>query len=192
MFIANASPLFLGPTRQPGNLEETPAPGRVLSVDQALRLNPSPQPVPKHVAAKLFEYQYRSAVDDALRIDVARGNAPYAEVRVNGEVVARLDNSGASETWGSAAGLITGEGEPFGPGPELAQWRAERIARALGGTVVKADTAISQQQWSTEAREAAGRAEAQEAEFQKGLAAYLTKRWSAYEQLYGAALAKDA
>jgi hypothetical protein len=32
-------------------------------------------------------------------------------------------------------------------GPDLAQWRAERIAKAVGGTVEKAPTAIMQSAW---------------------------------------------
>ena len=32
-------------------------------------------------------------------------------------------------------------------GPDLAQWRAERIAKAVGGTVEKASTAITQSAW---------------------------------------------
>jgi hypothetical protein len=32
-------------------------------------------------------------------------------------------------------------------GPDLAQWRAEHIAKAVGGTVEKASTAITQSEW---------------------------------------------
>ena len=32
-------------------------------------------------------------------------------------------------------------------GPDLAQWRAEHIAKAVGGTVEKASTAITQSAW---------------------------------------------
>jgi hypothetical protein len=78
-------------------------------------------------------------------------NAPqnlYAEVKVNGKVVARLYNSGCSETSNVVgADLQDFLMNPDGSGPQLAQTRAERIAAAVGGTVVKASTAQTQAQW---------------------------------------------
>ena len=44
-----------------------------------------------------------------------------------------------SETWQDPPGLKGG--------PDLAQSRAERIAKAVGGTVEKASTAIAQSAW---------------------------------------------
>lgn len=74
-------------------------------------------------------------------------NQPFAEVYKNGKVVARLDNGGGATTWGTADGIISGVNEPYSGGPELARWRAEKIAAALGGTVKIADTAQTQSQW---------------------------------------------
>ena len=79
-------------------------------------------------------------------------NAPqntYATVKVNGKVVATLDNSGGvamTNQAGAMVGDLLGPGAPNG-GPDLAQWRAERIAKAMGGTVEKASTAIPQSAW---------------------------------------------
>ena len=82
----------------------------------------------------------------------------FAEVRKNGQVVAQLYNNGTSVTYGLAEGLIDGVGEPFDGGPELAQWRAAKIARELGGTVKMASTAQTQSQWQiTDAAEDARR-----------------------------------
>lgn len=82
----------------------------------------------------------------------------FAEVRKNGQVVAQLYNNGTSVTYGLAEGLIDGVGEPFDGGPDLAQWRAAKIARELGGTVKMASTAQTQSQWQiTNAAEGARR-----------------------------------
>jgi hypothetical protein len=82
----------------------------------------------------------------------------FAEVRKNGEVVARLYNDGSSATYGLADGIIDGVDEPFDGGPQLAQWRAAKIARELGGTVKMASTAQTQSQWQiTDAAEDAVR-----------------------------------
>ncbi|HWU15585.1 MAG TPA: hypothetical protein VN157_16425 [Caulobacter sp.] len=71
----------------------------------------------------------------------------FAEVYKDGKLVARLYNGGSSATYGAADGIITGENEPYDGGPQLAQWRANKIASALGGTVKQADTAQTQSQW---------------------------------------------
>ena len=79
-------------------------------------------------------------------------NAPqniYATVKVNGKVVATLYNGGSSMMTNAAAGSVGDLQDPPGlnGGPDLAQSRAERIAKALGGTIEKAPTAITQSQW---------------------------------------------
>jgi hypothetical protein len=71
----------------------------------------------------------------------------FAEVYKNGQLVARLYNGGSSVTYGKADGIITGADEPYDGGPQLAQWRANKIASALGGTVKMAGTAQTQSQW---------------------------------------------
>lgn len=74
----------------------------------------------------------------------------YAEVRVNGEVVATLTNNGfmiSSNAMGARLQKILGA-EDTTAGPALAQQRAEKIARALGGEIVKAATAQTQSQWN--------------------------------------------
>ena len=82
----------------------------------------------------------------------------FAEVRKNGQVVAQLYNDGSSTTYGLADGIIDGVDEPFDGGPQLAQWRAAKIARELGGTVKMASTAQTQSQWQiTDAAEDARR-----------------------------------
>jgi hypothetical protein len=82
-------------------------------------------------------------------------NAPqniYATVKVDGKVVATLFNGGSSWTT-NAVGAKVGNldpdrnGSPPG-GPNLAQWRAEYIAKVVGGTIEKAPTAITQSQWT--------------------------------------------
>ena len=78
-------------------------------------------------------------------------NAPqniYATVKVNGKVVATLYNAGSSAMTNDAAGKVGDWQDPPGLlGPDLAQWRAELFAKAVGGTVEKASTAITQSAW---------------------------------------------
>ena len=90
------------------------------------------------------------AADAAFATEVP-DNAPqniYATVKVKGNVVATLYNAGSSAMTNEAAAKVGDLQDPPGlGGPDLAQWRAERIAKAVGGTVEKASTAITQSQW---------------------------------------------
>lgn len=73
----------------------------------------------------------------------------YAQVKVDGKVVATLYNGGSSTITNAAAGKIGNLQDPPGlSGPDLAQWRADSYAKLLGGTVEKAPTAITQSQWT--------------------------------------------
>ena len=79
-------------------------------------------------------------------------NAPqniYATVKVNGKVVATLYNGGSVAMTNAAAATVGDLQDPPGlnGGPDLAQSRANRIAEAVGGTVEKASTAITQSAW---------------------------------------------
>ena len=100
------------------------------------------------MAAKqdMLRLQYSQAADTANNPTYA----PYAAVVVNGVVVAKIDNHGFVETTnamhGSCADAIkeADAGSRGSSGPELAQARAEKIAEAMHGTIVKAPTAMSQ------------------------------------------------
>jgi len=69
----------------------------------------------------------------------------YARVEVNGKTVATFSNDGYATTAGSFGG-IDWENDAVG-GPQLAQRRAEQVAKAKGGTVVMSSTAMTQEQW---------------------------------------------
>lgn len=79
-------------------------------------------------------------------------NAPentYAQVKVDGKVVATVYNSGVTAMSNAAAAELSDVQDPPGLlGPNLAQWRANTYAKILGGTVEKASTAIRQDQWT--------------------------------------------
>jgi hypothetical protein len=80
-------------------------------------------------------------------------NAPqntYATVTVNGKVVANLYNGGSCAMTNAAAAQVGTWQDPPGlfGGPDLAQWRAELIAKAVGGKIEKAPTAIRQSEWT--------------------------------------------
>lgn len=68
----------------------------------------------------------------------------YAEIKVGGRTVAKVFNSGVAETPNGLNVDLTDDGQ----GPSLAQIRAEEIAKAMGGKIVKADTAQTQSQWA--------------------------------------------
>jgi len=83
---------------------------------------------------------------------IVADNAPentYAQVKVDGKVVATLYNGGSSAMTNAAAAKVGKLEDPPGlSGPDLAQWRADNYAERLGGTVEKAPTAITQSQWT--------------------------------------------
>jgi hypothetical protein len=73
----------------------------------------------------------------------------YAQVKVDGKVVATLYNGGSSTMTNDAGAKVGDLQDPPGlSGPDLAQWRADSYAKLLGGTVEKAPTAITQSQWT--------------------------------------------
>ena len=123
--------------------------GSRLPLDNVKRLtglNLKPIKLPEELQARLKEIQeFRYSKPSGPPDEV------YAEVKVGGKVVATLYNSGAAVTSNAAAGKLRqlpsmGEGTTL-TGPALAQLRAEEIAKALGGTVSKAETAMTQSQW---------------------------------------------
>lgn len=99
---------------------------------------------------KITEMRYSKPANlDELKNHVSQKT--YAEVKVNGQTVAKLYNSGASETSNATYARVKslpsmGENEKS-TGPELAQKRAEEIAKALGGTIVKSSTGVTQAQY---------------------------------------------
>jgi flagellar hook-basal body complex protein FliE len=93
---------------------------------------------------EILEAQYKRPANPEDN-EVAPQNL-YAEVQVGGKTVAKLYNSGVSEMPNVLAGNIQ-KLVSDGVGPNLAQARAEQIAQALGGKIVRASTAQTQGQW---------------------------------------------
>jgi galactokinase/mevalonate kinase-like predicted kinase len=88
--------------------------------------------------------------DEAVMATGVPDNAPqniYATVKVNGKVVATLYNGGSSWMTNDAAAKAV-DLPNSGGGPNLAQARADYIAKATGGTIEKASTAITQSEWT--------------------------------------------
>ncbi|PJG50714.1 hypothetical protein CVM73_34770 [Bradyrhizobium forestalis] len=104
------------------------------------------------VLRDLMATNWLIAHDTSAPQSVVPDNAPenlYAQVKVDGKVVATLYKSGSSAMTNQAAGKIGKLKDPPGlSGPDLAQWRADQYAERLGGTVEKAPTAITQSQWT--------------------------------------------
>jgi hypothetical protein len=72
----------------------------------------------------------------------------YAQIQLNGKTVATIYNSGATETSNAIAAKTKHSDD--GQGPELAQQRAEELAAAAGGKIVKSNTALTQAQWQAQ------------------------------------------
>lgn len=73
----------------------------------------------------------------------------YANVVVNGKVVASLSNSGCAAIADAYGGPLMAQLVDMpGTGPKLSQKRAEIIALALGGTIEKLSTAQTPEQWA--------------------------------------------
>lgn len=101
---------------------------------------------------RMATYWLNTQAANAAAVTDVPDNAPqniYATVKVNGKLVATLYNGGSSVMTNDAAAKVGDLQDPPGlnGGPDLAQWRAERIAKAVGGTVEKASTAITQSEW---------------------------------------------
>jgi hypothetical protein len=89
------------------------------------------------------------AVEAATEVSDDAPQNTYATVKVDGKVVATLYNGGSVTMTNQAAAMAGDLQDPPGlnGGPDLAQWRAEHIAKAVGGTIEKASTAITQSGW---------------------------------------------
>lgn len=72
----------------------------------------------------------------------------YANVVVNGKVVASLSNTGCAMVADGCAFQLPMDGD----GPQLARERAEVIAKQLGGTVQVLSTAMSEAEWGRTGR----------------------------------------
>lgn len=75
---------------------------------------------------------------------------PYATVVAGGQVVATIDNQGVVGSSDALATRLSGQLPDSlngTNGPDLAQARAEKIAKLLGGRIVKSDTAMTQSQF---------------------------------------------
>ena len=71
----------------------------------------------------------------------------YATITVGGQVVAKIDNQGVIETDDALGAKLRDMllGDVNGTnGPDLAQARAQQIATLVGGTIVKSNTAMTQ------------------------------------------------
>lgn len=90
---------------------------------------------------KVLEAKHRNQPDT----DDNPAYKEYATVKVNGEIVAKIDNNGFVETSNALGNKLRKLAfDDTGNGPALAQERAEKIADLLGGEVVKSSTALTQ------------------------------------------------
>lgn len=97
---------------------------------------------------KVFEAEMKSVLEGAYTMpDGPASHGDYAQVIVGDKVVATLGNDG-SAAMSNALGARFGSTLAMdGDGPELARRRAEQIATATGGKVVKTAAAMSQADW---------------------------------------------
>ena len=143
-----------------------------VSVSDLIQLNPGPMIHADQATLDRWAAGWLSSTDSAAASTVS-DDAPqntYAQVKVDGRIVATLYNGGSATMTNDAAATIGDLQDPQGlSGPNLAQWRAEAYAKALGGTVEKADTAISQSEWTPRPNANSGYTRAQ---LDEGLAGY--------------------
>ncbi|MHB0770999.1 hypothetical protein [Bradyrhizobium sp. 5.13L] len=139
---------------KPSGATEAAASGFRVDVSQvkplqgAKLISVADNPVLRDLMAKNWLRTHDIAATQSVVSDDAPENT-YAEVKVDGQVVATVYNGGSSTMTNAAAGKIGKLEDPPGlSGPDLAQWRADNYARLLGGTVEKAPTAITQSQWT--------------------------------------------
>jgi hypothetical protein len=138
---------FYTPSTTRAKSENEPSPDEALPRKdlqsiRSLNLGLQASPVPPDFMRKLLEPKFTRTLGDP-------DNAPsqlYAEIKVGNKTVAKVYNSGGSETPNSFAGRVQfgGPDEEGLTGPALAQLRAEKIAKACGGTIEKSDTATTQ------------------------------------------------
>ena len=79
-------------------------------------------------------------------------NSSYATVEVNGQVVCEIDNNGFVESSNAAMPGIQNAlrgSQNMSRGPGLAQDRAEKIAEAVGGEIVKSPSAMTQASYNS-------------------------------------------
>lgn len=145
---------------------QTNASGLRIDLANVRKLDATLKPI--HIS-ELPEDQYQSFMAASERMLEARhmqmpkmpdlsyhqGYQDYAKVVVNGKVVAEINNFSHVVSGNQYAGIVNKavnalEETGLYPmqGPELAQARAEKIAAALGGKVVKSASALTQSQFN--------------------------------------------
>jgi len=122
-------------------LEQPDLTFRALDVSQS-KITPLDAGLRDLFATVCWEAQLAGSTDNA-------SQNIYASVKVDGKIVATLYNGGSSIMTNEAAEKAGDLKAPPGlNGPDLAEWRAARIAEAVGGTVEKAPTATAQSEWT--------------------------------------------
>lgn len=92
---------------------------------------------------------------EALKVQSAAPlETDYAKVKADGKVIATISNSGFVTSSNALGGqLLNILQDDDSAGPALAQRRAEQIASAFGGEVVKSPSALSQKAWIAQSPE---------------------------------------
>jgi len=127
----------------------SPAPAKQERLDAAVGspLHPELSKAPSRLVLPSDHDTFRHLFSKRVGPREEAGSSVYGEVHLHGRVIATLYNNGqGSAANGIPIGAVPGEGQPTS-GPELAAWRAAEIARAAGGTVVRATTAMEQRTW---------------------------------------------
>lgn len=118
---------------------------KTLDPSQVTHLNFVATPLAPDFMMKVLEVQSmpQEGQEDSPRYQ------PYAEIRVGDEIVATVSNAGGLSMRADMAGQIPygGSDEAGLTGPALAQFRADRIAQALGGIVLKSGTAMTPEEF---------------------------------------------
>jgi len=96
---------------------------------------------------KLLESEYTDSSSEAISYVATAATQLYGSVVVGGRAAATIDNQGVVMSDNELGQRLLSEASSetyCKNGPDLAQARLVRIAKILGGSIIKADTAISQ------------------------------------------------
>jgi hypothetical protein len=172
-------------TESPTGVKSNPGEKPGIPVSQLTPLTPGPMIQADQATLDRWASGWLTA-HNAAATPFASDDAPqntYAQVKVDGKVVATLYNGGSSTMTSAAAATIGSLKDPEGlSGPNLAQWRAEAYAKALGGTVAMADTAKTQAEWTPHRDPDTNYSRAQ---LNQGLAGYFADNQKFMAQRYG-------
>lgn len=123
-----------------------------IDLSQVKRFDPSSSAIHKMTVEEqtAFKLEEKKLIETMFTRPIGKTSyGDYAKVVRDGKVVATLSNEGYAMMSNAMGGMIGQKLPNDGDGPELAQRRAEAIAKLVGGKVEIEKTAMTQSQWNS-------------------------------------------